>query len=144
MIGNMKQVGNCSAECLTVIFCERKLMESFADVSVTHSVWLDLSYRWDKSLYVIFQADNMDVILDVFAGLDVSDYEFVECVDTVWDQSRWWYVPLVLARFASEELGQRGNSIKVTGVTWGRTRQRGEGLSKDSPLQDSRTDFIGY
>lgn len=119
-------------------------MESFPDVSVTHLVRLDLSYRWDKSLYVIFQADNMDVILDVSAGLDVSDYEFVECVDTAWAQSRWWYVPLVLACFASEELGQCGNSIKVAGVTWGWTRQRGEGLSKDSPLQESQKDLIGY
>lgn len=45
-------------------------------------------------------------------------------------------LPLVLAGSAPEDLGQCGNSVEVTGVTWGWVRQRGEGLSEERHLQE--------
>lgn len=53
------------------------------------------------------------------------------------------HLPLVLTGSAPEELGQSGDGFVVTGVTWGRARQRWEGFSKDSHLQDRQRESSG-
>lgn len=46
--------------------------------------------------------------------------------------------PFFMAGFSSEDLGQCGNSVTVTGVTGRGSGQRGEGLGKDRHLQETR------
>lgn len=121
-----------------------------------HFVWcfcdrfaVDMSLRWERgrhlitsmSCYIFLQAPIYLIInlrnvsaQPVHAAADQSMRSTV--MIRTYSRPRWFYLPLVLAGFASEEVGQCGDSIKVTGVSCGRTRQRGEGFSKDSHLQE--------
>ena len=89
-----------------------------------------------------------DLIYPVTNQRNVSARPVTAAADQfIYSKSQWCghvnvRSPLVLAGFAPEELGQCGNGAEVTGVTRGRSRQRGEGFCKDSRLQETHGDRI--
>lgn len=109
-----------------------------------HRFVVNSSLRWGKKKNPpclqpchIFSADSDESIIEMRNASSQPDRAAVDPslhgIFRVWTYS-WLDLPVLLVGFSSEELGQRGNSIEVTAVTWGRTRQRGKGFGKDRHL----------
>lgn len=97
-----------------------------------HRFVVNTRLRWGN-----FSADTDESIIEMANASLQPDYATADPslhgILRVWTYS-WLDLPLLLVGFSSEDLGQRGNSIEVTAVTWGRTRHRGKGFGKDGHL----------